>query len=379
MTESVEQAIHKAIGEQIVKEGGLVDFERFMSLALYAPGLGYYVNGAQKFGVGGDFITAPELSPLFGYSLANQIAEIFAAIQDPNVLEFGAGSGALAVSVLEQLEQLDCLPVRYQILELSAELQQRQRDTIQQALPHLIERVEWLSHMPPSGWRGVVLANEVLDAMPVQRIRKSANQWQMQWVSYTDDAYQTTWKDTTDDLLLKQLDALEARLGQFEEGYESEVNRHVDGWISALSQMIEQGAVILVDYGYPEAAFYHPERSAGTLICHHQHKAYNDPLQRVGSQDITANVDFSAVAEAGVNHGFDLAGFTTQSFFLMNSGIGELLNEDPMSDHYIHQAQAMKQLTLPTEMGERFKVIAFSKGLDLAMRGFSVGDQRAYL
>jgi SAM-dependent MidA family methyltransferase len=379
VTESVEQAIHKAIGEQIVKEGGLVDFERFMSLALYAPGLGYYVNGAQKFGVGGDFITAPELSPLFGYSLANQIAEIFAAIQDPNVLEFGAGSGALAVSVLEQLEQLDCLPVRYQILELSAELQQRQHDTIQQALPHLIERVEWLSHMPPSGWRGVVLANEVLDAMPVQRIRKSANQWQMQWVSYTDDAYQTTWKDTTDDLLLKQLDALEARLGQFEEGYESEVNRHVDGWISALSQMIEQGAVILVDYGYPEAAFYHPERSAGTLICHHQHKAYNDPLQRVGSQDITANVDFSAVAEAGVNHGFDLAGFTTQSFFLMNSGIGELLNEDPMSDHYIHQAQAMKQLTLPTEMGERFKVIAFSKGLDLAMRGFSVGDQRAYL
>jgi len=379
VTESVEQAIHKAIGEQIVKEGGLVDFERFMSLALYAPGLGYYVNGAQKFGVGGDFITAPELSPLFGYSLANQIAEIFAAIQDPNVLEFGAGSGALAVSMLEQLEQLDCLPVRYQILELSAELQQRQRDTIQQALPHLIERVEWLSHMPPSGWRGVVLANEVLDAMPVQRIRKSANQWQMQWVSYTDDAYQTTWKDTTDDLLLKQLDGLEARLGQFEEGYESEVNRHVDGWISALSQMIEQGAVILVDYGYPEAAFYHPERSAGTLICHHQHKAYNDPLQRVGSQDITANVDFSAVAEAGVNHGFDLAGFTTQSFFLMNSGIGELLNEDPMSDHYIHQAQAMKQLTLPTEMGERFKVIAFSKGLDLAMRGFSVGDQRAYL
>jgi len=379
VTESVEQAIHKAIGEQIVKEGGLVDFERFMSLALYAPGLGYYVNGAQKFGVGGDFITAPELSPLFGYSLANQIAEIFAAIQDPNVLEFGAGSGALAVSMLEQLEQLDCLPVRYQILELSAELQQRQRDTIQQALPHLIERVEWLSHMPPSGWRGVVLANEVLDAMPVQRIRKSANQWQMQWVSYTDYAYQTTWKDTTDDLLLKQLDALEARLGQFEEGYESEVNRHVDGWISALSLMIEQGAVILVDYGYPEAAFYHPERSAGTLICHHQHKAYNDPLQRVGSQDITANVDFSAVAEAGVNHGFDLAGFTTQSFFLMNSGIGELLDEDPMSDHYIHQAQAMKQLTLPTEMGERFKVIAFSKGLDLAMRGFSVGDQRAYL
>ena len=379
MTESVEQAIHKAIGEQIVKEGGLVDFERFMSLALYAPGVGYYVNGAQKFGVGGDFITAPELSPLFGYSLANQIAEIFAAFQHPNVLEFGAGSGALAVSVLEQLEQLDCLPVRYQILELSAELQQRQRDTIQQALPHLLERVEWLSHMPSSGWHGVVLANEVLDAMPVQRIRKSANQWQMQWVSYTDDAYQTTWKDTTDDLLLKQLDALEARLGQFEEGYESEVNRHVDGWISALSQMIEQGAVILVDYGYPEAAFYHPERSAGTLICHYQHKAYNDPLQRVGSQDITANVDFSAVAEAGVNHGFDLAGFTTQSFFLMNSGIGELLNEDPMSDHYIHQAQAMKQLTLPTEMGERFKVIAFSKGLDLAMRGFLVGDQRAYL
>jgi len=379
VTESVEQAIHKAIGEQIVKEGGLVDFERFMSLALYAPGLGYYVNGAQKFGVGGDFITSPELSPLFGQSLANQIAEVFGALEQPNVLEFGAGSGALAVSVLEQLEQLDCLPVRYQILELSAELQQRQHETIQQALPHLIERVEWLSHMPSSGWRGVVVANEVLDAMPVQRFRKSADQWQMQWVSYTDDAYQATWLDAIDDLLLKQLDALEARLGQFEDGYESEVNRHVDGWISALSQMIEQGAVILVDYGYPEATFYHPERSAGTLICHYQHKAYKDPLQRVGSQDITANVDFSAVAEAGVNHGFDLAGFTAQSFFLMNNGITELLNEDPMSDRYIHQAQAMKQLTLPTEMGERFKVIAFSKGLDLAMRGFSVGDQRAYL
>ena len=379
MTDSVEQAIHNAIGEQIVKEGGAVDFERFMSLALYAPGLGYYVNGAQKFGVGGDFITAPELSPLFGQSLANQIAEVFQSLPQPFLLEFGAGSGALAVSVLERLEQLDCLPVRYQILELSAELQQRQRETISEALPHLLERVEWLSHIPSSPWCGVVIANEVLDAMPVQRVKKSDDSWQLQQVTYSDSSYQSKWVPLTDQRLLDHMSGLERRLGQFEVGYESEVNLHVDGWISALSQMINQGAVILVDYGYPESAFYHPERSAGTLMCHYQHKAYDNPLERVGSQDITANVDFSAVAEAGVNHGFDLAGFTTQAFFLMNNGIGDLLGDDPMSDSYIQKAQAMKQLTLPTEMGERFKVIALSKGLEESMRGFAVGDQRAYL
>ena len=379
MTDSVEQAIHNAIGEQIVKEGGAVDFERFMSLALYAPGLGYYVNGAQKFGVGGDFITAPELSPLFGQSLANQIAEVFQSLPQPFLLEFGAGSGALAVSVLERLEQLDCLPVKYQILELSAELQQRQRETISKALPHLLERVEWLSHIPSSPWCGVVIANEVLDAMPVQRVKKSDDSWQLQQVTYSDSSYQSKWISLTDQRLLDHMSGLEQRLGQFEVGYESEVNLHVDGWISALSQMINQGAVILVDYGYPESAFYHPERSAGTLMCHYQHKAYNNPLARVGSQDITANVDFSAVAEAGVNHGFELAGFTTQAFFLMNNGIGDLLGDDPMSDSYIQKAQAMKQLTLPTEMGERFKVIALSKGLEESMRGFAVGDQRAYL
>jgi len=379
VTDSVEQAIYNAIGEQIVKEGGAVDFERFMSLALYAPGLGYYVNGAQKFGVGGDFITAPELSPLFGQSLGNQIAELFQSVTQPFLLEFGAGSGALAVSVLERLEQLDCLPVRYQILELSAELQQRQRETISEALPHLLERVEWLSHIPSSPWCGVVIANEVLDAMPVQRVKKSDDSWQLQQVTYSDSSYQSKWMPLTDQRLLDHMSGLERRLGQFEVGYESEVNLHVDGWISALSQMINQGAVILVDYGYPESAFYHPERSAGTLICHYQHKAYDNPLARVGSQDITANVDFSAVAEAGVNHGFELAGFTTQAFFLMNNGIGDLLGDDPMSDSYIQKAQAMKQLTLPTEMGERFKVIALAKGLEESMRGFAVGDQRAYL
>ena len=379
MTDSVEQAIHNAIGEQIVKEGGAVDFERFMSLALYAPGLGYYVNGAQKFGVGGDFITAPELSPLFGQSLANQIAEVFQSLTQPFLLEFGAGSGALAVSVLEHLEQLDCLPVRYQILELSAELQQRQRETISEALPHLLERVEWLSHIPSSPWCGVVIANEVLDAMPVQRVKKSDDSWRLQQVTYSDSSYQSIWMPLTDQRLLDHMSGLERRLGQFEVGYESEVNLHIDGWISALSQMINQGAFILVDYGYPESAFYHPERSAGTLMCHYRHKAYENPLARVGSQDITANVDFSAVAEAGVNHGFDLAGFTTQAFFLMNNGIGDLLGDDPMSDSYIQKAQAMKQLTLPTEMGERFKVIALAKGLEESMRGFAVGDQRAYL
>lgn len=374
------QTTQALIREQIAQAGGCLPFDVFMELALYAPGAGYYVNGTHKFGVDGDFVTAPEISPLFSQCLAAQAAQVLEQLPGGDILEFGAGSGAMAADVLLQLERLDQLPKRYLILELSPGLQARQRETLAQRAPGLLDRVHWLQGLPEPGWRGVVLANEVLDAMPVHRFRQGAAGCEELGVHWQDGHFAARWQADCSATLQARVAELADRLGAFSEGYDSEINLRLDGWLQALAQVMGQGALILIDYGYSEREYYHPERSGGTLICHYRHRAHADPLQLVGLQDITANVDFSAVAAAALDAGLSLAGYTTQAHFLINNGLQALLTEASADTHQqVQRLQQVKQLTLPTTMGERFKVIGLQKDLELPLQGFVMGDMRAYL
>ena len=374
------QTTQALIREQIAQAGGCLPFDVFMELALYAPGAGYYVNGTHKFGVDGDFVTAPEISPLFSQCLAAQAGQVLEQLSGGDILEFGAGSGAMAADVLLQLERLDQLPKRYLILELSPGLQARQRETLAQRAPGLLDRVHWLQGLPEPGWRGVVLANEVLDAMPVHRFRQGAAGCEELGVHWQDGHFAARWQADCSATLQARVAELADRLGAFSEGYDSEINLRLDGWLQALAQVMGQGALILIDYGYSEREYYHPERSGGTLICHYRHRAHADPLQLVGLQDITANVDFSAVAAAALDAGLSLAGYTTQAHFLINNGLQALLTEASADTHQqVQRLQQVKQLTLPTTMGERFKVIGLQKDLELPLQGFVMGDMRAYL
>jgi len=355
--------------------GSGLPFDRFMELALYAPGLGYYVAGSHKFGAAGDFVTAPEISPLFGRALARQCAQVLAETGG-DLLEFGAGSGAMAADLLLQLEADGLLPERYLILELSPELQARQRDTLQQRAGHLLSRVDWLTGLP-AGFRGVMLGNEVLDAMPVQRFRLAAGgEVEEAFVIPAGDGFAWQWRPAGTPGLAAAVTRLR---GDLPDGYVSEINLRLGPWLAAVARALTRGALLLVDYGYSAAEYYHPERDGGTLICHFRHRAHPDPLVLPGLQDITANVDFSAVARAGSAAGLDLAGYSTQAHFLLGCGLDALLAEtDPSDmDAYLAQVQGVKQLTLPSDMGERFKAIGFSRGLgDLPLRGFAVRDLR---
>jgi len=368
------------VAAQIEQAGGAIPFDRFMELALYAPGAGYYVNGSHKFGAEGDFITAPEVSPLFSQCLANQCAQVLGQLGGGEVLEFGAGSGIMAADMLLRLQHLESLPERYLILELSAELQQRQRQTIERAAPDLLPRVQWIDSLPSSKWRGVVVANEVLDAMPVNIFRLNGSDWQELYVAMSGGRLVEQWGEPGQ-LLRAALEDLRTRVGELQQGYRSEINLRLQGWLQALSGFIEKGAVILVDYGYTGAEYYHPERSEGTLICHLQHRAHDDPLALPGLQDITANVDFSAVAHAGLDAGLELAGYTTQAHFLIANGLDGLMSGIDLADteRHLQRVQELKQLTLPTEMGERFKVIGFERGLQQPLQGFQARDLRVYL
>lgn len=369
------------IRQHIEAAGGRIPFDRFMELALYAPGAGYYVNGAHKFGAGGDFVTAPEISPLFGRCLGNQCAQVLHMLGGGEVLEFGAGSGAMAAHLLQQLHDLDCLPQHYLILELSPELQARQRETLAARVPQLLPRVRWLKRLPSPGWQGVVVANEVLDAMPVQRFRAAGDAIQEQFVTFRGEGFATHWDDPASAQLAPALQRLQQRLGEFAPGYSSEINLRLPGWMRALADMLGRGAALLVDYGYSEREYYHPQRSEGTLICHLRHRAHDDPLLLPGLQDITANVDFSAVAEAALEVGLELAGYTTQAHFLIDLGLQAMLAEVDANDMdaYLPRLQQVKQLTLPSGMGERFKALGLTRGLEQPLAGFIRGDMRAYL
>lgn len=377
-SEQVQQLekTRSVISDAIRDAAGAIPFDRFMELALYAPGAGYYVNGAHKFGEQGDFVTAPEISPLFSRCLGNQCAAILGETGG-NILEFGAGGGVMAADLLIQLDRLGQLPERYQILELSAELRARQRETLAKRSPALLQRVEWLERPPDHPWDGVVVANELLDAMPVSRFRRGETGWQESCIGLEGDRFEEHWRQACSHLS-ERLQALQARLGPFPIGYVSEINLRLEPWFRTLAGFLRRGAVLLVDYGYTERGYYHPERDRGTLICHFRHRAHDEFLALPGLQDITANVDFSAVAEAGVGAGLTLAGYTSQSQFLMGCGLDGLLAEiDPGDvEHHLRQVQAAKQLLLPSAMGERFQAIGFVRGLAEPMRGFALGDRR---
>ena len=355
------------IREEIGAAGGALPFARYMELALYAPGLGYYSAGARKFGAAGDFITAPELSPLFSRCLSRQCAEVLEDLGQGSILELGAGSGVMAADILAELARMQRLPREYLIMEVSADLRERQRALLAERVPALLPRVRWLDELPEP-FSGVILGNEVLDALPAERFRKTAAGYSQYCVAEQGEGF--TWTQALpSEELAAALDELEETLpAPLPEGYQSEICLDLPPLLASLSSMLTRGAMLFLDYGHPRAAYYHPDRSMGTLMCHYRQRAHGDPFLYPGLQDITVHVDFTAVAEAATDAGFELAGYTTQAHFLLGLGITEMAGTD------IKSTQQVKLLTLPEEMGERFKAIGFTKGLALELKGFALRD-----
>ena len=373
------QCLVEHIREEIAQRGP-IPFSRFMELALYTPGLGYYSAGARKFGAEGDFVTAPELSPLFSRCLARQCAEVLEALGGGDILEFGAGSGVMAADILLELERLGRLPGRYLILEVSAGLRQRQRDTLAARAPALLPRVHWLEAWPENPIEGVVLGNEVLDAMPVERFCIGGEGVVSLDVDAAGAGLEISPRAAGEELR-EAVGRIERALGHaLPAGYGSEINLSLPAWMRGLGASLARGIALLIDYGYPRREYYHPQRGMGTLMCHYRHRAHADPLLWPGLQDITAHVDFSAVAEAGRDAGLTLAGFAHQAAFLIGCGLEALFSE-PVTDmrEQLERARQVKLLTLPGEMGERFKVIGFHRGLDRPLRGFAFDDRRERL
>jgi SAM-dependent MidA family methyltransferase len=366
--------LREHIRAEIGASGGAISFARFMQLALYAPGLGYYVAGQHKFGGGGDFITAPELGSLFARCLARQCRQILVALAGGDMLETGAGSGILAADLLVELESLGSLPEHYFILELSIELRARQAETLRQKASHLLARVHWLDALPTQ-FRGIVLANELLDAMPVERFKVTENGISQLHVAWDDDRF--TWREQPADLPIRTRVEPLALAPDFT----SEVNLHAEAWVRSTADILQQGVLLLIDYGFPRAEFYHPQRTHGTLMCHYRHRAHPDPLLLVGLQDITAHVDFTAMAEAGTASGLALLGYTSQAAFLIGGGLEQLLAMSAPENTRAHLelTQQIKKLTLPHEMGELFKVMALGRGMSEPLPGFSIQDRRGRL
>jgi SAM-dependent MidA family methyltransferase len=368
------------VREAIDAAGGAIPFSQFMELCLYTPGLGYYSGGQRKFGTGGDFVTAPEISPLFGRCLARPCEDVLETLGGGDILEFGAGSGQLAADLLGELQDKDCLPERYLILERSAELRQRQQQTLHRQLPQLGERVSWIDTLPEPGFRGVVLANEVLDAMAVERFRWQGTAAERFCVGSGTGGFEWRLQPAADTRLAAAI-AQVASGCDLAEGYVSEINLTLQPWLQGVADCVDRALLLLIDYGYPRSEYYHPQRSHGTLMCHYRHRAHPDPLLFPGLQDITAHVDFTAVAEAGVAAGLDVCGYTSQSWFLLDCGLDSLLQAAGPADTaaYLQQAQQAKTLILPGEMGERFKCIGLTRGIDMPVPGFRMQDQRGRL
>lgn len=370
------------IKSEIDKNQGAISFQRYMELVLYAPGLGYYAAGSAKLGEEGDFVTAPEISALFSQSLANSILPVLE--QNQIILEVGAGRGRMAADILAHLKQQDKLPQEYWILELSADLRQRQKQTIKETVPELIDKVKWLDELPDK-FSGVVLANELLDAMPIQLFQKNENEVNEVNVIWKDEKFTFLLKPTDNEQLSQRIKNIESELGtDFEPGYASEINFTAENWIKSIAERLQQGVIILIDYGFPQHEYYHAQRKQGTLMCHYRHRVHADPFVYPGLQDITAHVDFTAMADAALEANLKVIGYTNQVSYLMGAGLMELaaLNQDGENNKLEQQMDVtsqIKKLTLPHEMGELFKVIGFSKGVDAVLPAFSFRDLREYL
>ncbi len=378
--EELKQLSH-ALGHKICLESardGFLSFSRYMELALYEPGLGYYSAGLNKLGAGGDFVTAPELGGLFAQCIARQVEQVAAALGTYDILELGAGTGKLALDLLRNLPE-SRQPKRYMILERSADLRLVQQRLMAEWLPGWQDRVKWLSAPPDDQWDGILLANEVVDALPVERFRIGVNGIEQLGVAPGRKGFEWCFRPAPRDL--------EQAVNSLEENatgpYTSELNLHLEDWLRAVSSRLRKGMALLIDYGYPRSEYYRPDRSDGTLMCHYRHRAHSDVFFWPGLQDITAFIDFTALAEAADACALDVAGYTSQCMFLLGCGLDRLLSRQLANNTAAHlrlNAEA-RELTLPGNMGERFQVMALTRDLDLGglnipLRGFSLRDLR---
>jgi len=370
--EQHSHAVAQMIRARIAEAGGWIPFDAFMELALYAPGLGYYSAGTVKLGPGGDFVTAPELSDLFSICVARQCAQVLMETGG-SILELGAGTGRMAATILETLASLSVLPERYAILEVSGDLRARQQERIAQLPTALRERVVWLDRLPAQPLRGVILANEVLDALPCERFAIRGETVSAVGVSIAPDDSFIERETTADENLVRAVPA------SLPDGFRSEVCMRITPWITSVADCLERGAILLFDYGLPRAHYYHPQRNAGTLRCHFKQTAHDNPLLNVGVQDITAWVDFTRVAEAADAAGLQVHGFATQMAFLLGAGIESLLAQALDTVTRARLGSEARQLLMPGEMGEVFKAMVLTRNFDVPLCGFAVQDLRASL
>lgn len=375
-------ALQSIIRNEIAVQGGIISFEQYMQLALYHPELGYYTSTLSKLGADGDFITSPEVSALFGRCLANACEQALSAMTDSVLIEVGAGTGKLAADILLELEKRNSLPVAYWIIELSADLQQRQREHLQAEAPHLLSRVQWHSSLPEQPVNAMVIANEVLDAMPVHRfhVDDAIHCIGVSW-SETRQRFESSLMEADGELKTAVESVYKVYGAHWPNGYESELSLVQPAWIKSLASSLDSGLMLLIDYGYGRPEYYQPQRSQGTLMCHYQHRAHSNPFTHIGQQDITAYVDFTRIAEAAVSAGMQLGGYSTQCGFLLENGLENMVPdaEKVSVTDMLKFSQQVKTLTMPTEMGERFKVMALTKNLSLELPGFTLQDQRRRL
>ncbi|MFT4561999.1 MAG: SAM-dependent MidA family methyltransferase [Gammaproteobacteria bacterium] len=374
----VSDRLSERIRRSILEEAGPIGFDEYMRMALYEPGLGYYLGSAIKFGVDGDFITAPELSPLFGASVARQCFSILEHTGG-DILEFGAGSGFLAAHVLITLDELGVVPGRYMILELNPRMRERQSQVLQELAPHMFGRVEWLNDLPASKINGVILANEIVDALPVKIFRAARNEIYERRVAQTDGRF--AWSETlAPEGLASAIGArVDPSIIAADNHYVSEINISIEPWVNDLARVMDNAVALIFDYGFTGADYYSRDRTQGTLMCHFRHRQHDDPFWFPGLQDITASVDFTALAEAADSSGIRVAGFAEQGNFLLANGLlddAQRRAENGDDRTLARIAYETKVLTLPSEMGSRFKVLALTKGYNLALSGFQLRDDR---
>jgi SAM-dependent MidA family methyltransferase len=413
--EAHSRAVTALIGDRIRAAGGWIAFEQFMQLALYAPGLGYYSAGSVKLGPGGDFVTAPEVSDLFSRCAARQCAQVLR--DGGEILELGAGTGRMAAVILQSLAAGGKLPARYAILEVSADLAERQRERLARLPREIRERVVWLERLPERPINGVILANEVLDALPCRRfavragtVRElgvaveggtggagapSANRaLPQEWLSREEASREEASREEAShgSVVLREREAAPhpelasacaALMSELPtplpDGYSSEICLRVAPWIAGVGACLDRGLMLMFDYGLPRAHYYHPQRTTGTLRCHFKQRVHDDPYINIGVQDITAWVDFTRVAEAALACGLDVAGFCTQAAFLLATGVEQLLTEATDDVQHARLAGEARRLLLPGEMGEAFKVMALTRQCDVALEGFALQDLRQSL
>ena len=357
-------SLENIISKSIKDNNNPIGFDVFMDLALYHQEFGYYRSNKTIFGHRGDFITSPEVSDLFGFSLAKQCKQV---LNGGNILEFGAGSGILAAQILFELGRMESLPKKYFIIELSSQLRQTQKETIKKVLPEVFDQIEWLTKLPKN-FKGVVIANEVLDAFPVKRITFSEGNFYELGVDFKEGGF--NWRKMQEPLThLNIPDSID-----FQEGYTTEINIQSGAWIKSIYDLMIDGTVLLIDYGMTEAEYFHPQRNQGTLKCFSNHKSNDNPFIHIGKQDITASVNFSNIASIAKECGFEISGYTTQSMFLISLGIDNYLKNEENEEKKLKIAQEIKQLVLPGTMGEVFKVMALSKKQSVKLEGFKELD-----